>query len=151
MPAELLPGAPAPDFTLPDHNGHSVRLSNFRGNCPVVLFFYPKDGTAGCTKEACKFRDEFENFRKAGATILGISTDSAASHREFASKNKLQYTLLTDQGGAVGKLYGVKETFGIIPGRATFVIDRGGIVRRVFQSQTEFERHAQEALKGLGQ
>jgi len=151
MPAELLPGAPAPDFTLPDQNGHSVRLSNFRGNCPVVLFFYPKDGTAGCTKEACKFRDEFENFRKAGATILGISTDSAASHREFASKNKLQYTLLTDQGGAVGKLYGVKKTFGIIPGRATFVIDRGGIVRRVFQSQTEFERHAQEALKGLGQ
>ncbi len=150
MPDELQPGSPAPDFTLADQNGNKVRLSDYRGNCPVVLFFYPKDDSPGCTKEACKFRDEFENFRKSGAVILGVSDDSTASHLHFAGKYKLPYLLLSDPGGTARKLYGVKKSFGIIPGRVTFVIDRAGRIRSVFSSQTEFERHAQEALKALG-
>ena len=92
-------GQPAPDFELPDQNGAPVRLSQFRGRSAVVLFFYPKDDTTGCTKEACRFRDEFEGFQAAGAQILGISSDSRASHAQFVSKYSLPFTLLSDEGG----------------------------------------------------
>src|ERR1039457_4637066 len=103
-------GHPAPDFELPDQNGAPVRLSQFRGRGPVVLFFYPKDDTTGCTKEACGFRDEFEGFQAAGAQILGISSDSSESHAQFISKYSLPYTLLSDEGGRVRKLFGVRST-----------------------------------------
>jgi len=142
-------GTPAPDFELPDQHGNLVRLSQYRGRNPVVVYFYPKDDTTGCTIEACRFRDDFEKFRVTGAEILGISDDSSESHDRFASKYKLPFTLLSDQGGRLRKLYGVKKTFGVIPGRVTFVIDREGIVRHVFSSQSTPARHIEEALAAL--
>lgn len=142
-------GAAAPDFELPDQNGGLVRLSGFRGKSPVVIYFYPKDDTTGCTIEACKFRDEFKKFLAAGAEVIGISDDSTQSHGKFVSKYKLPFTLLSDKGGSVRKLYGVKKTFGVIPGRVTFVIDRAGVVRHTFSSQSQAARHVEEALKAL--
>jgi peroxiredoxin Q/BCP len=143
-------GAPAPDFELPDQNGQPVRLSQFRGNSAVVLFFYPKDDTTGCTKEACAFRDRSDRFRAAGAVVLGLSSDPPGSHAAFATKYHLPFTLLSDREGRVRRLYGVRATFGIIPGRATFVIDREGILRHIFSDQFHPERHIEEALGALG-
>ncbi len=148
MPA-LKNGAPAPDFELPDQHGRPVRLSQYRGVSPVVVYFYPKDDTSGCTVEACKFRDDFEKFQITGAEIVGISDDSVESHTRFASKHRLPFTLLSDKGGRVRKLYGVKKTFGIVPGRVTFVIDRQGILRHSFSSQSSPARHVEEALVAL--
>jgi peroxiredoxin Q/BCP len=142
-------GAPAPDFELPDQHGRLVRLSQYRGRNAVVVYFYPKDDTTGCTIEACRFRDDFEKFRVTGAEIIGISDDSAESHGRFASKYRLPFTLLSDKGGKVRKLFGVKKTLGVIPGRVTFVIDRKGIVRHVFSSQSSPARHVEEALMAL--
>jgi peroxiredoxin Q/BCP len=147
--AIITSGTPAPDFELRDQHGNLVRLSQYRGKSEVVVYFYPKDDTAGCTIEACRFRDDFEKFRATGAEILGISDDSSEAHERFASKYKLPFTLLSDSGGRVRKLYGVKKTFGVIPGRVTFVIDRQGIVRHVFSSQSSPARHVEEALAGL--
>ena len=142
-------GTPAPDFELLDQHGSLVRLSQYRGKTAVVVYFYPKDDTTGCTIEACRFRDDFEKFRITGAEIIGISDDSTESHSHFASKYHLPFTLLSDKGWRVRKLYGVKKTFGVIPGRVTFVIDRQGIVRHVFSSQSSPARHVEEALVAL--
>jgi peroxiredoxin Q/BCP len=142
-------GSLAPDFELPDQNGNPVRLSQYRGGRAVVLYFYPKDDTSGCTAEACKFRDDFEKFRAIGAEIIGVSDDSTESHARFISKYHLPFTLLSDKGGRVRKLYGVKKTFGLIPGRVTFVIDRNGVVRHSFSSQSSPARHVEEALVAL--
>lgn len=146
---ELKTGDAAPDFELPDQDGRIVRLSQYRGKHPVVLYFYPKDDTTGCTIEACAFRDDFEKFQATGAEIIGISDDSAGSHSRFVSKYSLPFILLSDNGGKIRKLYGVKKTFGVIPGRVTFVIDRAGIVRHVFSSQSKPARHVEEALIAL--
>jgi thioredoxin-dependent peroxiredoxin len=143
---ELKNGDTAPDFELPDQNGKAVRLGQFRGK-NVVLFFYPKDDTTGCTLEACGFRDDFERFADAETEVIGISGDSSESHTKFISKYRLPFTLLSDKGGKVRKLYGVKKTFGILPGRVTFVIDRSGIVRHVFSSQKSPLKHVDEALE----
>jgi peroxiredoxin Q/BCP len=142
-------GDTAPDFELPDQQGKTVRLIQFRGKSPVVVFFYPKDDTSGCTAEACGFRDDFEKFLAAGAEVIGISDDSTESHGRFVSKYKLPFTLLSDKGGLVRKLYGVKKTFGVIPGRVTFVIDREGVIRHWFSSQSKPTRHVEEALAAL--
>ena len=146
---ELKTGDPAPDFELPDQDGRPVRLSQFRGKRAVVIFFYPKDDTTGCTIEACRFRDDYARFQAAGAEVLGISNDSPASHLRFRSKFNLPFTLLTDARGRVRKLYGVKKTFGILPGRASYTIDRDGIVRHVFSSQSQPAKHVEEALRTL--
>ena len=148
MPA-LTPGTPAPDFELPNQDGHPVRLSQFRGKKAVVVYFYPKDDTTGCTAEACAFRDDTPKFQAAGAEIIGISDDSPDSHHKFAAKYSLPFTLLADPGGRVRKLYGVTKTFGIIPGRVTFVIDMAGTIRHVYSSQLAFQQHAEEALQAL--
>jgi len=142
-------GQRAPEFELRDQNGAVVQLKGLRSQGPVVIFFYPKDDTTGCTKEACRFRDDFARFRQTGAQIVGISSDSAESHQRFAAKYALPYTLLSDPGGRVRKLYGAASFFGLMPGRATFVIDREGMVRHVFSSQTKFEEHVDEAFRGL--
>jgi peroxiredoxin Q/BCP len=142
-------GTEAPDFELPDQNGKLVRLSGFRGKGPVVVYFYPKDDTTGCTIEACGFRDVFAKVQAAGAEVLGISSDSEESHASFVSKYKLPFTLLSDKGGRVRKLYGVKRTFGVIPGRETFVIDRQGLIRHAYSSQSKPSRHVEEALTAL--
>jgi len=147
--SHLRAGQPAPDFELPDQDGNAVRLSQFRGVSPVVIFFYPKDDTSGCTKEACGFRERFGEFRAAGVRILGISSDSPASHRRFADKYDLPFTLLSDIDGSVRRLYGVRATMGIIPGRASFVIDRDGRLLSVYNSQFRPLRHVHEALKSL--
>jgi peroxiredoxin Q/BCP len=139
-------GEPAPDFTLESSAGEPVRLSDFRATSEVVLFFYPKDSTPGCTVEACSFRDSHEAFREAGAEVIGISSDSGPSHRRFADRHGLPFLLLSDHDGAVRARYGVPKTFGLLPGRVTFVIDRQGIVRHVFSSQFRPSRHVEEAL-----
>jgi peroxiredoxin Q/BCP len=141
-------GERAPDFALPDANGREVRLADFRGR-PVVLYFYPKDDTPGCTKEACSFRDQYQDFRDAGAEVIGVSSDSSDSHRRFAERHRLPFTLLADQGGKVRKLYGVPATLGLLPGRVTFVIDAEGVVRHAFNSQLAATRHVGEALDAL--
>jgi thioredoxin-dependent peroxiredoxin len=142
-------GSKAPDFTLPSQSGEMVSLEDFIGTKPVVLFFYPKDDTPGCTKQACAFRDDYEEFRTRDAEVLGISSDSVDSHRGFASKHDLPFTLLSDEGGKVRRLYGVPNAFGLLPGRVTYVIDEEGVVRHVFSSQLGVKRHVQEALRAL--
>jgi peroxiredoxin Q/BCP len=146
--AGIQSGDEAPDFTLPDADGKLVRLSDRRGRA-VVLYFYPKDETPGCTLEACAFRDQYEDFVDAGADVIGVSSDSSASHRTFAKRHRLPFTLLADEKGAVRKRYGVPSTFGLMPGRVTFVIDADGIVRHVFNSQLAVTRHVTEALDAL--
>ena len=142
-------GQAAPEFELPDASGHSVRLGDFRGKKSVVLYFYPKDDTPGCTKEACSFRDQYEAFKDAGAEVIGVSSDSEASHRKFADKHRLPFTLVADTSGEVRKRYGVPATLGLLPGRVTFVIDRNGVVRHVFNSQLQATKHVDEALAVL--
>ena len=143
-------GQPAPDFELPDAEGKRIRLADFRGKKAVVLYFYPKDDTPGCTAEACSFRDSYEEFSDAGAEVIGVSSDSASSHAKFSKRHKLPFTLLSDAKGEVRKKYGVPATMGLLPGRVTFVIDRKGIVRHVFNSQLQATRHVSEALEALG-
>ncbi|HXJ37602.1 MAG TPA: peroxiredoxin [Candidatus Eisenbacteria bacterium] len=144
-------GDKAPDFDLSDAAGKRVRLGDYKGKKAVVLYFYPKDDTPGCTKEACSFRDSYESFKEAGAEVIGISSDSEASHQKFADKYKLPFTLVADAGGAVRKRYGVPATLGLLPGRVTFVIDRDGVVRHVFNSQLQATKHVDEALTVLKQ
>ena len=142
-------GSKAPDFTLSTQSGEMVSLGDFLGEKPVVLFFYPKDDTPGCTKEACAFRDEYERFKELDAEVMGISSDSVESHERFADKHKLPFPLLSDRGEKVRRIYGVPNTFGLFPGRVTYVIDQQGIVRHVFSSQIGVERHVAEAVSFL--
>jgi thioredoxin-dependent peroxiredoxin len=142
-------GSLAPDFTLPSQFGEMVSLGDFLGKKPVVLYFYPKDDTPGCTKEACAFRDDHEQFGRLDAEVIGISSDSVESHRSFAENHELPFTLLSDEGGKVRQLYGTPNTLGLFPGRVTYVIDSEGIVRHVFSSQLAASRHVEEALGAL--
>jgi peroxiredoxin Q/BCP len=142
-------GDPAPDFALPNQDGEEVRLSGFRGKKAVVLYFYPKDETPGCTVEACAFRDSYEDFLEAGAVVIGVSSDSAESHEKFAARHRLPFILLSDEGEKVRKLYGVSSTLGLLPGRTTFVIDAEGIVRYHFSSQFRPKKHIDESLRVL--
>lgn len=139
-------GDRAPDFQLRDQNGRTVSLADFRGKKAVVLYFYPKDETPGCTKEACSFRDSYEDFVKAGAEVIGVSGDSVGKHQAFAEHHRLPFTLLADEGNALRKAYGVPSTLWILPGRVTYVIDRQGIVQHVFDSQLQATKHIDEAL-----
>ena len=142
-------GQEAPDFTLPDRDGKMVRLSEFRGRKAVVLYFYPKDNTPGCTKESCAFRDSYQDFLDAGAEVIGVSGDDSSSHERFATKYNLPFVLLSDRGGQVRAKYGVPATLGLLPGRVTFVIDRDGIVRHTFNSQFQPTQHIAEAITAL--
>ncbi len=148
MPAQpaIGVGDVAPDFTLPSATGEMVSLSSFRGKSEVVLFFYPKDNTPGCTAEACAFRDSHEAFQDAGAEVIGISSDSKQSHQGFAQRFGLKFLLLSDTKGEVRARYGVARTLGVLPGRVTYLIDRDGVVRHVFSSQFQTSRHVQEML-----
>jgi len=140
-------GDPAPDFTLPDQSGTMVSLKEFLGSKIIVLYFYPKDFSKGCTAEACAFRDSYDVFVEAGAQVIGISSQSVESHNKFALVNKLPFILLSDEGGKIRKLYGVPASFGLLPGRVTYVIDKKGIVRHVFSSQLDAKKHIEEALR----
>lgn len=140
-------GATAPDFTKTTQDGHSISLSQFRGEKTVVLYFYPKDETPGCTAEACTFRDNFEDFVEAGAVVIGVSQDSDESHKRFAAHHRLPFLLVSDRDKALQKAYGVPKTMGLLPGRVTFVIDREGTVQHVFNSQLNAKKHVKEALE----
>jgi thioredoxin-dependent peroxiredoxin len=142
-------GDTAPDFTLPDQNRQVFHLAERLGESETVLYFYPKDFSQGCTKEACAFRDQFESFAEWGAKVVGVSGDSVESHSFFAARYKLPFTLLADTDGAIRKLYGVQKILGLLPGRVTFVIDRRGIVRHTFNSMGRIDGHVKEALRVL--
>lgn len=144
-------GDRAPDFTLPSQSGDPVSLADHLGERVVVLYFYPKDDTPGCTREACAFRDSYEAFTQAGAEVIGVSSDSVNSHGRFAGRHQLPFLLLSDEGGAVRKEYGVPNAFAILPGRVTYVIDRQGTVRHIFSSMTNIGRHIEDALKVVKQ
>lgn len=140
-------GAQAPDFTKTTQNGDSITLSQYRGEKAVVLYFYPKDETPGCTAEACTFRDSFEDFVEAGAVVIGVSQDSDGSHKRFAEHHRLPFALVSDRDAALQKTYGVKKTMGLVPGRVTYVIDRDGNVQHVFNSLLNAKKHVREALE----
>lgn len=142
-------GDKAPDFTLPSQLGDNVTLSEYFGKKNVVLFFYPKDESPGCTREACTFRDNYEELTSLGAEVIGISSQSVDSHRSFATHHGLPFILLSDGENKVRQLYGVHSTMGIVPGRVTYIIDKKGVVRHVFSSQTQAEKHVEEAIKTL--
>ena len=146
MATNVAVGDAAPDFSLQDPSGQEVRLSQLLAERAVVLYFYPRDETSGCTREACAFRDSYEAFQEAGAEVVGVSSDGVESHRSFADRHALPFRLLSDPGGRVRKRYGAVGLFGIVPGRVTYVIDRTGIVRHAFSSQLDASRHIREAL-----
>lgn len=141
-------GDTIPAFALKDQHGNDFDISSLLGKKKLVIFFYPQDGSLNCTREACYFRDLSDVFDDADAAVIGISSQSVESHKEFAEKNSLKYTLLSDTGNTVRKLFGVPgRVFGLIPGRVTYIADKSGKVVYIFDSQTETQRHADEALK----
>lgn len=141
-------GDPAPDFTLPTQKeGEAFHLGDMIGKSVIVLYFYPKDNTSGCTAEACSFRDNYEVFKEAGAEVVGVSSDSEESHQRFAAKHRLPFTLVSDKKGTLRKLYGVPTTMGFLPGRVTYVIDKQGIVRHIFNDMLHAQKHITEALQ----
>jgi peroxiredoxin Q/BCP len=140
-------GDRAPDFTLEDDRGENVNLKKFIGRSSVVLFFYPKDNSMVCTSEACSFRDSHEAFKELGAEVIGISSDAGESHARFAARHRLPFILLSDPDGAVRKRFGVPKTFGLLPGRTTYIIDKNGVIRHVFSSQFRAKRHVKEAIR----
>lgn len=137
-------GDRAPLFSLPIQSGTVVSLEEFLGKGAVVLYFYPRDNSAVCTSEACSFRDHYESFKKAGAEVIGVSSDSEETHQQFVSKHKLPFILLSDKHGTLRDLYGVP---GILPGRVTYVIDKQGVVRHIFNDLFNAQKHITEALQ----
>ena len=147
MSKPLQPGDPAPKFSLPDQHGKTFRMEDALGKKVQVIFFYPKDNTRVCTKEACSFRDHYEIFHEAGAEVIGISSDSVKSHSGFANRHQLPFVLLSDSGGKVRKQFGVKGALlGLVPGRTTYIIDRKGIIRHVIESMMDHQLHVDGAL-----
>jgi thioredoxin-dependent peroxiredoxin len=144
---KLQVGDSAPDFTLTNQQGEPISLADYRGRQHVVMYFYPKDDTPGCTAEACGFRDRYEDFVAAGAEVIGISADTEASHADFASRRRLPFQLCSDPDRSVARAYGVQsQLMGLIPGRETFVIDKEGKIRHRFASQLQIDRHIRDAL-----
>jgi len=142
-------GDKAPDFSLPNQVGDVVSLRDFEGRKNVVLYFYVKDFTIGCTAETRKFGEDYEEFKKIGAEIIGVSSDTVETHGSFASECHAPFLLLSDRGARVRSLYGVEASLGLIPGRVTYIIDKNGIVRHIFSSQLNPRRHVKEALETL--
>ncbi len=142
----LQTGIPAPEFSLPDEQGDVVNLADLRGQ-RVVLYFYPKDDTSGCTAEACGIRDQFPRFQTQNATVLGVSPDNSQSHLAFKQKYSLPFTLLADTGQTVAEAYGARGPRGTK--RITFVIDEQGQIQHVFEKVSPAE-HAEELLQILG-
>jgi len=147
---EIKIGSTIPSFSLTDQNGQLFDIKSVIGKKRLVIYFYPKDDTPGCTSEACSFRDQFEVFKDADAVIIGISGQSVASHRKFAEKHRLPFTLLSDEGNNIRKLFGVPTNFlGLLPGRVTYVADKTGKVISIFNSQLQSSKHVDEALRIL--
>lgn len=145
-------GDKVPDFSAKDSKGNDFDSASVLGKKPVVFYFYPKDNTPGCTAQACSFRDQYEDFKDLGAEVIGISSDSIASHEKFAKQYKLPFLLLSDNDKKLRNLFGVKPSlFGLIPGRVTYVVDKKGIIRLVFDSvvATNHIPRALEAVKKM--
>lgn len=143
-------GSTVPSFSLLDQYGKMFNIDNFIGKKNLVIYFYPKDDTPGCTKEACSFRDQFADFEDVDALVIGISSDSVESHLNFAKKHRLNYTLLSDVEKKARNLFKVPtDLLGLLPGRVTYVIDKEGKVVYMFKSQTQAEKHVEEALQIL--
>ncbi|WP_395044839.1 peroxiredoxin [Flavobacterium sp.] len=145
---ELKIGDKIPNFKLNDANGNLFESSSLLGK-PSVIYFYPKDNTAGCTAQACSFRDQYEDFKDLGAAVIGISSDSVSSHQKFAKQYKLPFVLLSDASKKIRKLFGVPTgMFGLIPGRVTYVADKEGIIKMIFDSMMP-KNHISNALKAI--
>ena len=143
-------GSSIPDFSLPDQNGNLFDINSVIGKKNLVIYFYPKDDSPGCTAEACSFRDQYEDFKDADAVVIGISGQSVESHKEFAEKHRLSFTLLSDKGNKIRKQFGVpSDLFGLLPGRVTYVADKNGKVIFIFNSQAKAKEHVDEALRIL--
>lgn len=150
MARALAAGDRAPLIALADQNG-SERRSDQLGGKSLVLFFYPKDETPGCTLEACAFRDSYADLQALGAEVWGVSGDDAASHARFAERHNLPYPLLVDRDNALRKAFGVPAVLGLLPGRVTYVIDGSGVIRHVFNNLLDGPAHRREAIEALRQ
>ncbi|MEO7975721.1 peroxiredoxin [Flavobacterium sp.] len=138
-----------PNFASKDSRGEIFESRNVLGRKPLVIYFYPKDNTPGCTTEACSFRDQYEDFKELGAEVIGISSDSVKSHQKFAKKYELPFVLLSDQDKKLRHLFGVRDNlFGLLPGRVTYIIDRNGVVIYIFDSMNA-AKHISKALKTI--
>jgi thioredoxin-dependent peroxiredoxin len=152
LSAQIKEGDKLPDFSLPDKEGKMFHIADIVGKKNLVIYFYPKDETKGCTAEACSFRDSYEVFLEKDAEVIGISGDSPASHKKFAENHHLPFILLSDEKNKIRKLFGVPSNMmGVIPGRVTYVVDKSGIIKLIFNSQTEFTKHITESLKVLSE
>lgn len=139
-----------PDFEAKNHNGEQTKISAHSIKRPVIIYFYPKDDTPGCTAEACAFRDAFADFTDAGVDVIGISSDSVEKHKAFREKHRLPFTLLADTTHAIRKAFGVPTNlFGLLPGRVTYVVNSQGMVIMVFNAQLDATQHVSKALKAI--
>ncbi len=145
----LKPGDTIPDFTLPDQDGKEVSIKDLAGTSNLVIYFYPKDETPGCTKEACSFRDAYEEFEELGARVIGISADDVASHKKFKEHHKLPFTLLSDRDNRVRRMFGVPKFALLLPGRVTYIIDKNRRIVHVFNSMMQADKHVEKAIKVL--
>jgi peroxiredoxin Q/BCP len=148
MEIKLKAGDPAPDFEGPTSDGNKLGLKNFLGKKNVVLYFYPKDDTPGCTKEACSFRDNLQPIRNTGAEIIGVSLDSIESHGKFASKYGLSFPLISDKDKRIANAYGVLKDTGSSTNRVTFIIDKTGKIAKVFP-KVDVTKHTEEVMSAL--
>ena len=148
MEAKLKPGDPAPDFKGPTSDGIQLGLKDFVGKKNVVLYFYPKDDTPGCTKEACSFRDNMSSLREMGAEIIGVSLDSVESHKKFATKYKLPFPLISDKEKRIAEAYGVLKDTGTSASRVTFIIDKAGKIAKVFP-KVDVTKHTEDVTEAL--
>jgi len=143
-------GSIIPQFSLSDQNGNLFNINSVLGKKNLVIYFYPKDDSPGCTAQACSFRDQFEVFSEVDAIIIGVSGQSVQSHKKFAEKHRLNFTLLSDEGNRIRSLFGVPTNLlGLLPGRVTYVADNSGKVLYIFNSQTQATKHVDEALRIL--
>jgi thioredoxin-dependent peroxiredoxin len=147
---EIKLGSDVPVFSLPDQDGKIFNLKDYTGKKNLVIYFYPKDDTPGCTKEACSFRDQYRDFVDNNAMVIGISAQNPESHRKFISKYNLNFTLLCDEDGKVKNMFGAKNSLGgLLPARITYVVNKQGKIIYIFSSQTEPAKHVDEALRIL--
>ena len=147
--ARIRVGDKAPDFSATAQDGSTIRLGDYLGQKALVLFFYPKDNSPICTKEACLFRDSYERFVDAGAEVIGVSSDTSKEHMKFAKRNGLPFRLISDRDGSLRKAFGVPSAMGLLPGRTTYVINKEGVVRLVFTAQFAADRHINKAMAAL--
>jgi len=148
--SDIKVGSKVPVFSLPDQTGKNFYIKDYIGKKNLVIYFYPKDDTPGCTKEACSFRDQFQDFADNDAMVIGISAQNPESHRKFIEKYKLNFTLLCDLDGKVKSMFGAKNSLGgLLPARITYVVNKQGKIIYIFNSQTEPTKHVDEALRIL--